>query len=81
MAGKILVAILNQGSFDVTQVDRTSLRFGPEGPSDQSLRRAHKKSAGTCRVVIGKTERGTPLNFALITEGAPYEGRKVPPTA
>jgi hypothetical protein len=31
MADKILMAILNQGSFDVTQVDRTSLRFGPEG--------------------------------------------------
>jgi hypothetical protein len=80
MADKILVAIRSQGSFDITQVDRTSLRFGPVRPSDQGLGRAHEKSAGTCRMVKGKTEGGTPLNFAVITEGAPYEGRKVPQT-
>jgi hypothetical protein len=54
--------------------------LGQRGPRDQGLGRAHKKSAGTCRLVIGKTERGTSLNFALITEDTPYEGRKVPPT-
>jgi hypothetical protein len=32
MAGEILVAILSQGSFDVIQVDPTSLRFRPVGP-------------------------------------------------
>jgi hypothetical protein len=31
-------------------------------------------------MVIGKTEGSTPLNFAPITEGAPYEGRKVSQT-
>jgi hypothetical protein len=55
--------------------------LGQRAPRDQGLGRAHKKSAGTCRLVIGKTERGTPLNFTLITEGAPYEGWKVPATA
>ena len=31
MADTILVAILRQGCFDVTQGDRTSLRFEPVG--------------------------------------------------
>jgi hypothetical protein len=55
--------------------------LGHWGPSDQGLGRVRKKSAGTCRVVMKKTEWGTPANFALITEGASYEGRKLPATA
>jgi hypothetical protein len=37
MADRILAAILSQGSFDVTHVDRTSLRFGLWGPSAQGF--------------------------------------------
>jgi hypothetical protein len=51
------------------------------GPSDQGLWSARGKSSGTCRGVIGKTGRGTPLNSALTTEGAPFEGQRVAPTA
>ena len=42
---------------------------------------ARGKSAGTYRGAIGKTGRGTPLDFVLAAEGAPFEGRGVPPTA
>jgi hypothetical protein len=51
------------------------------GPCDQGLGSARGKSAGTCRGAIGKTGRGTPLNSALTTEGAPFEGRRVAPAA
>jgi hypothetical protein len=56
-------------------------RLGHWGPKELALGRVCEKSAGTSRVVIRKTEWGTPLNFVLITDGTSYEGRKLPALA